>query len=317
MSTVCPPDHKHAESGVCYVKHRCRCEECRAARAAAERRRHRLIAYGRYDNGLVDAAPAREHLLQLRAFGMGYATIAKAAGVGTTVTRTLLYGREDYQNGVQGPRHGEVKKRISRANAEAILAVKPDIENMAGGALIPARGVHRRLQALVARGWSQSKLAERIGIHPTNFTALMQRGLVKVSTHREVAALFEELWDQLPPHTQWHDAAAFTRTLGFAKARRWLPPMAWDDIDNDVEPPVLDQVDGIDEGAVVLAIQGEPIRLTPGDRREAVTRLHAARWSDTRIAERLRCADRTVLRIRQELGLAAFEYADLVKGSAA
>ncbi|ONI62649.1 hypothetical protein CSIV_14335 [Microbacterium sp. CSI-V] len=30
---ICPPEHKHAETGNCYANHRCRCEPCRVASA--------------------------------------------------------------------------------------------------------------------------------------------------------------------------------------------------------------------------------------------------------------------------------------------
>jgi hypothetical protein len=64
-------------------------------------------------------------------------------------------------------------------------------------------------------------------------------------------------------------------------------------------------------------MHGERVRLTPAERREAVTRLHRLRWSDGRIAEALHCADRTVLRIREELHLEAFDQTTLQRKGAA
>ena len=40
-------------------------------------------------------------------------------------------------------------------------------------------------------------------------------------------------------------------------------------------------------------------------------RLHALRWSDGRIAETLHITSKTVMRIRQELGLESFEVAEI------
>jgi len=51
-----------------------------------------------------------------------------------------------------------------------------------------------------------------------------------------MAAIYEELWDQEPPHDEWHSKAAYTRALNFAGRRGWLPPLAWDDIDTDPDP---------------------------------------------------------------------------------
>lgn len=316
MSTAfeCPPEHKHEASGTCYVIHRCRCADCRAGRAAAERRRSRLKAYGRYDNGLTDAEPVREHIHMLQAFGYGWKRIATLSGVGETAIESLIYGRK---GGAADPRKGEILKRTPKAKADAILAVKPDMDSLAGGARIPSRGVHRRVQALVTRGWSQSKIAAKLNIDRGNFWTLMTASTVTVRRHREVASLYEELWNTEPPRGSHREKVAYSRAVNYAKARRWLPPLAWDDIDNDATPPVADEVGGIDEMVVELAVMGEKVRLSPEERRECVRRLHAARWSDQRIAESLGCADRTVLRIREELGLAAFDFADLQKRGAA
>lgn len=310
---ICPPEHKHDGSLVCYNLHQCRCRPCSAHRMQTEERRRKDKAYGRYDSGLVDAEPVREHLLMLGEFGLGYKRVAAIAGLGITPVRNVIWGRQD-----PGPRKGEMQKRIKRETAEAILAVKPDISLLAGGARIPARGTHRRLQALVARGWSQSKLADRLNVERGNFGTMMAREHVTADLHRRAERLFDELWDQEPPHEEWRDKIAYARTLSYAKQRRWLPPLAWDDIDNDVEPPVADDEEvGVDEMAVELAIAGERVRLTPAERRECVTRLHAARWSDGRIAETIRCADKTVERIRAELGLVAFDQTELRQRGAA
>jgi hypothetical protein len=34
---TCPPDHAHGKSSHCYSAHRCRCDECKSARAAQTR----------------------------------------------------------------------------------------------------------------------------------------------------------------------------------------------------------------------------------------------------------------------------------------
>jgi predicted transcriptional regulator len=263
--------------------------------------RRKLQAYGRYESGLVDVAPVREHMVMLAEAGMGYKRVAEVAGLGVTPVRNIIWGRQD-----AGPRKGEMQKRVKRETAEAILAVQPDIDSLAEGAKVSARGTHRRLQALVARGWSQSKLAERLGVERGNFGTMMQREQVFARTHRAVAALFDELWDVEPPRDEWRDKIAYSRAVHYAQARRWLSPLAWDDIDTDEEPPVVgDEADDVDQVAVELACAGERVRLSVAERRAAVAHLHDAGYSDPAIAERLRLTARTVLRIRGELGLAA------------
>ncbi|TFD27483.1 hypothetical protein [Cryobacterium cryoconiti] len=314
---TCPPDHKHDQKTTCYIVHKCRCTPCRALNVGRENARRRLKAYGRYDNGLVAAGPARAHLTMLRDYGMGYKTIAAAAGVGITATRTLLYGREDYKDGVQGPRHGEVKKQILRETAARILAVKPELKWLGDRIPVDGLGTTRRLQALVAIGWSQSKLEVLLGTGTTSMGRTITSDRVWASTARAVVDLYDELWNTPPAHTAPRDRVSFQRALRYARERRWLPPMGWDDIDLDVAPPVPEPVEGIDVNAVALAVHGDHVRLSALERRAAVSELWDRNWSDSKVAEQLRITPRSVLRIRQELGLPAHDQDALIKRCAA
>ena len=163
-----------------------------------------------------------------------------------------------------------------------------------------------------------AKIATRLNITPANFSAMMRRDLVRLSTRLEVSALFDELWDQEPPHDTRHDKAAYSRALAFAKARRWLPALAWDDPDTDVEPPTIEDGDAtVDEVAVDLALAGERPRLTPAERREYVRRAHALRWTINRTATTIGCDYNTVSRICVELALPTFDHTELVNRGAA
>ncbi|WP_158685482.1 hypothetical protein [Microbacterium halophytorum] len=231
-----------------------------------------------------------------------------------TIVRGLLYGRQD-----PGPRYGEVPKRVKRETAQRILAVRMDLSSLAAGARIPSRGARRRVEALVALGWSYSKVAAAVGRSTANLMTTLGGDRVYVSTHLAIDDLFRRWQLVEPPHESGHDRGAYTRARRMAAERGYLSALAWDDIDLDDEPPtvVLDyaageaasDVDGaeVDEAAVLLAIDGERPRLTPAERRECVRRLHAQRWSDGRIAARIDCAADTVLRIRHELGLTAYD----------
>lgn len=229
---VCPPAHKHAQSTTCYIQHQCRCDECVEDHNARESRRRRLKAYGRFDTGLVDAEPVREHVLDLIEYGIGYKRIADLAGVGVTGVRTLVWGRQD-----PGPRYGEIPKRVGREKAEKILAVQPEIENMGSGRPVSAIGTHRRIQALVARGWSVSRINALLGWDPGSLHSKMRRDKVSVATHLAVADIYEQIWNQQPPRQEWRERIAYSRSVRFAQRQGWLPPLAWDDIDTDPEPP--------------------------------------------------------------------------------
>ncbi len=312
---VCPPDHKHAGSTTCYIQHQCRCDPCMDLHTVTHQRRYRLKAYGRFDTGLVDVVPVREHMLMLGEFGLGYKRVAELAGIGITAARTVLWGRQD------PGRVGEMQKRIKRETAAAILRVRPMIEHLADGQIVPARGVQRRLQALVARGWSMSKLARRLDMEVSNFSSLIRRDHAKVSTYRAVHDLYEELWDQNPPEDTHRDKIAASGARNYARKHGWVPPLAWDDIDTDPHPPQVDEDvvvewrDLVDHAAVELAIAGERVRLSPASRREAIARLHVRRWSHGRIAEQLHCAAGTVQRISAELGLTAWTKEEIDAGT--
>ncbi len=229
--TRCPAGHKHAESSTCYIQHQCRCTPCCEAHAARERNRQRQKAYGRFDTGLVDAEPVRQHVLALVEYGIGYKRVAELAGVGVTGVRSLIWGRQD-----PGPRYGEIPKRVGREKAEKILAVQPVVENLGARRSVPAIGTHRRIQALVARGWSISRLGRELGWDPGNFHAMLNRENVGAATHRDVASAYERMWNEEPPRASHREKIAYSRSVGYAKRRGWLPPLAWDDIDSDPTP---------------------------------------------------------------------------------
>ena len=101
--------------------------------------------------------------------------------------------------------------------------------DLAPAALVDATAARRRLQALVALGWSQAKLAARLGMTPSNFGAMLDRGQVLAATDRAVAALYRELWDRAPDESTHRAKISASRARNYARGRGWPPPMAWDD----------------------------------------------------------------------------------------
>lgn len=239
---VCPPEHKHAGATTCYIQHQCRCDSCMDDHSAREQRRKRLKAYGRFDTGLVDAAPVREHMMMLAEYGIGYKRAAALAGIGITPTRNIIWGRQE-----PGPRYGELQKRVKRETAEALLAVQPVLENLAAGASTSARGSMRRLQTLMAFGWSQSKLAAELGVLDSNLSGMRVRyeraaaggrgskARVHVGTARAIADLYDRLSSTPPPEAEWRDRIAASRARGMGADRGWALPMDWEAYDNDFD----------------------------------------------------------------------------------
>lgn len=206
----------------------CRCGACSRANREAENERNRQIAYGRWQP-FVDAGPARGHLKTLMGSGIGWKRAAELAGVsGGTVTH-LLYG---------GPGGRPPSRRIRPETEAAILAVRPSLDVMADMAWTDATGTRRRVQALAARGWSQGRVAARLGVSRKNFNAMMRRGRVSAATARAVAALYAELWDAPPPEETPRQRDAANRARRHAAEQGWPPPMAWgEDIGDPAAEP--------------------------------------------------------------------------------
>lgn len=238
---VCPPGHKHAGSLVCYNLHKCRCTPCSRHRSVTDTRRKKDQAYGRYNRGLVDVAPVREHVRMLGEYGIGYKRVAKIAGVSTTVVRNILWGRQD-----PGPRKGEVLQHVKTGTAERILAVQPRLELLAGSVAVPVMPYVRMVKALVATGWSQAKIAEQIGMTRQNFDYVRRydaashkkRVTMSAATARAITTLYTAWSMRRPPEENEHDRAAAARARRHAAAHGWPLPMDWEAVDNDFSRPV-------------------------------------------------------------------------------
>lgn len=200
-----------------YVIEKCRCGVCRAANREYMRWLNKQHAYGR--PRYVDAEPARLHIEQLMAAGLGLKRIAALSGVPQGGLSKLMYGNY----------HGRPpSKRIRQDTADKLASVSA--HQRAAGVCVDSTGTQRRLHALVAIGWSQSKLGHMLHIAPRNMPALVYgRNQVLLSTERAVRQLYEQLWDTPPPQATHHDKIAASRSRRYARDHGWVPPMAWDD----------------------------------------------------------------------------------------
>ncbi len=201
----------------------CREACCREAHNAARRKRRKTDAYGR---GTRDAEPVRAHVEALHAAGMPIAEITRRAQVPPRTVSSLLYemgGR---------PRTA----RVTHATAAKLLAVTHPARPTEPESLMwPAHGTRRRLQALVAVGWSLAEISRRLDIDHKHLHRIVgHRGgtppsTVTPATHTAVAALYDQLWDQAPPRGTRQERTAATRAMRRAQARNWAVPAAWDD----------------------------------------------------------------------------------------
>lgn len=232
----------------------CRCRECKLAhRREAERNRVRLRASGGWQPW-VDAGPARTHVRMLMAFGIGCERVAALAGpaVSAGAVSALIYGHPP----------GPPSRKIRPETEAAILAVQPVLENLAATALVDPTGTRRRLQALVAAGWPQRRLAARLGWRWSNFYSVMvYPKQIAASTARAVIALYGELRDQPPPQATRAEKTAVLNARALAEARGWPGPDRLDDSTINNPRPVPGTAAGSPQDAA-SGRAGEPGRDT-------------------------------------------------------
>lgn len=195
------------------------------------------------------------------------------------------------------------------AAAEALRRRREKVMGRWEQAWYPTTGVARRLQALVAIGWTAPALAVEMDLTVTAIRRILHFTFVSVErdTRHKVVTAYDRLWNIRPACDTAHHRAARDRAIARAQGYGWLPPLAWDDIDLDPEPPAvdLDERTDFDHAVVALALAGERITLTKAERLAVVEQLNTWGYSDEEIASRLGCDVRTILRDRSEHGIAA------------
>lgn len=300
-------NHQHG-TNACYHLDNCRCTPCSRAAVAYDRQRSRNTAYGRWQP-YTDAQPVRDHVNALKTAGMGLKTIAKNSGVAHGALWKLMYGRTR-PDGTRQP-----SKQVKTETAQKLLALAANLDTLSPVAYVDATGTHRRIQALMAAGWSLSRQAQHLGVSPTNFPTVRQRKQVYARTAIAVRAMYDQLALQPPPETNQRERIAASRARNYAAARGWEPPAWWepdwlDDPTFDPQQPSAGDHDGddVDEVAIARAIDGDrTVTLSASERRLAVQQLHRRNLSDRQIARQLDIPHRSVLRIRQELDLPAVQ----------
>ena len=111
---------------------------------------------------------------------------------------------------------------------------------------VNAVGSVRRLQALMAMGWSLPRLEEAAGVRPWYYRQIMFAGpaVLDRSRARQISRLYDELWDQEPPQTNRAERFSVSRTKTIARDNGYAPPMAWAGIDMD-DPEARPAVDAV------------------------------------------------------------------------
>ena len=182
----------------------------REAKAAWARRRRRLMAYGRWEpTQQLDPAPVRDHIANLRNFGLSLESIARLAGEHPSSLSTLTQ-----------PNNLAYAKTITGERATRILSVRFDIDGIPADSRVNNAGTRRRIEALARNGWSLRHLGDRLGVTPQSVYGYRTRSGLTAANARAIRDLYDELWDQRGPNE---------RVRRHAERLGWASPLAWDD----------------------------------------------------------------------------------------
>lgn len=162
--------------------------------------------------GYVPVDQTRDRLALLRSRGVTVDMIV-ASGISTWCLRLI-----------------ETNSRVQRSTEAKMLAIPVPTELIPTGAYINGAGTRRRLQALVAIGWTQRLIGQELGVVQSRVKALTHQDGVTARVAFEVRDVFDRLAMTVGPSNPTRVRAA---------AKGWLPPLAWDDIDDPNEVPDL------------------------------------------------------------------------------
>lgn len=197
----------------------CKCSECARAHSAYEAERR-----ARIEPAYVSALPAREHVRELMAAGVGLKTIAKRSGVSHGGLSKLIYG-------VQGR---PPSKRVRKATLDALLALTPMAA--ADGARIDPAPTWALIDEMLAAGVPKARIAEGIGQRGPGLQ--LSRNSISPRNARAVAEL----------HRRWRAGEVqLTRTHRHTGAVVIAPPPAERRPVADISDLLLDLAEIIEE----------------------------------------------------------------------
>lgn len=170
---------------------------------------------------------------------------------------------------------------------------------------IDATGTHRRIEALLALGWGYKAMADRLGYTREAIRQVHLHHTVYAATAKAIDGVFRDLCMTPPQPTTAHERAMVDRVRRTAERHGYVPPLAWDDIDNDDAPAQVEETNELDPVVVDRLLAGTPTEVPMSDRPAIVRELAAHGHSDQDIARLIGVWGETVLRIRQRHSIPA------------
>jgi hypothetical protein len=99
-----------------------------------------------------------------------------------------------------------------------------------GSAYTDPAGTRRRIEALIAIGWSMSAIDAMLGWKVSRTSCLLSdpTNITRRNAAR-IAALYDKLWDKPAPARNRQERHSRSYALCLAKKRGYLKPLCWDD----------------------------------------------------------------------------------------
>lgn len=155
------------------------------------------------------------------------------------------------------------------------------LARLRGGKAVPALGAQRRLQALLALGWSSHSIAVAAGVAHRNHVWRIVHGQkgkptkwIQRETFEWVCRVYDELSMKLP------DGRYAPRTRAYAERNGWAPPLAWDDIDDPDETPAGWPYNRATRAELLTDLVNDGAALSDVLRRLAIGQQSLERWCD-------------------------------------
>lgn len=185
--------------------------------AARYRKRRALAELQGIPTAPIPAAPLRMHIKDLMALGWGSPSIIAAARIDATPTGLLLIA-----NG-----HSlRAERKFAPILKLPLTLACPD--HIPDHMHVPSLGAARRIRALMALGWRHEDIMHMIGGRSSSHLAQHRHKTINAHDWRLVDAAYEALGGTPGPSESSRRRA---RNSGY------VPPLAWNDIDNPNEDP--------------------------------------------------------------------------------
>lgn len=136
--------------------------------------------------------------------------------------------------------HDSVIEHLVRVQPEMVFSkTHVSIMRKAGTMPLTSLGATRRIQGLMWLGWTAAQIAAEAGVHyETVLDNRYPRINVNLPTKVAIAAAYERLHMKQPPAgANRGERSAQVRTRNAARRDGFLPPLAWDCIDDHTERP--------------------------------------------------------------------------------